>query len=161
MEECGNDWNAYLARILAEFLKSLVYSPAKYEGCVVRCPSNTIDDAEHGTFWHCISDSKEKKQQGQSNKGEPDLRRMERILWVRAIIDNANSSDVERWVVLRSGKRHHVLWYREEYLVVLAEQVRKRDGLRYFVLKSAYQTDRGHTIARLRRERDEARKQRT
>lgn len=151
MEECGNSWDVFRARVFSEFGRTLVEDQAKYQDCWVRCPAHTPDDDQHGTFWHCVSD-------GRPGERLPDLRRMERIRWIRGIIENAASSEVECWTTVRDGSTHHVLWYLEEYVVILAERVRVRDGMRYFVLKSAYVTDRLHTVAWLRKQRDAAKK---
>ncbi|MCG3198795.1 MAG: hypothetical protein GHCLOJNM_03302 [bacterium] len=79
---------------------------------------------------------------------------MERISWIRAILDHATDPAVECWTNLRGTSTHHLVWFKEEYLIVLKEVLRKRDNFRYFVLKTAYCTTSERTVATLRRERD-------
>jgi hypothetical protein len=79
----------------------------------------------------------------------PDLRRCERIRWVRWAIENAPThAEIDEWQNTRSTEVNTLLWYREEYLVVLAQ---RRD---YWLLKTAYCTTQGGRIAKKRRERD-------
>ena len=91
-------------------------------------------------------------QEGQIEEDRtPDLRRCERIGWLRAIIDNADDDRVKVWENERTGtkgrERSVLLWLEEEdFLVVLG----KRAG--YYLLVTAYQTNRDHTRRKLRRE---------
>lgn len=71
------------------------------------------------------------------------------------------ASDSHR-VELRSGvqiKPHdddirRLFWFREEFLVVLAERTRVRDGFQYMQLVTAYCTAEEHRRKKLREERD-------
>ena len=72
----------------------------------------------------------------------------------------------ERYIPLGKAKHRsphapraesHLIWLQEEFLVVLAERTRKRDGFAYFQLVTAYWTPEEARKAKLRRERDEAR----
>jgi len=79
----------------------------------------------------------------------PDLRRCERIRWVRWMIENGVAHpEIHEWQNTRGTEVNTLLWYREEYLVVLAQ---RRD---YWLLKTAYSTDQSGRIRQLRRERD-------
>lgn len=77
---------------------------------------------------------------------------MERIGWVRALIDHANDPDIDAWWTTRGSDRRRCLWFREEFLVVLAKRVRDRD--QYWQLITAYDTPQEHRKRNLRRERD-------
>lgn len=83
-----------------------------------------------------------------------ELARMERIRWPRAVIEHADDSLVDVWMARRGSDKHWCLWFREEYLVVLAERHRERDGFRYWLLVTAYDTPEEHRKKRLRAERD-------
>jgi hypothetical protein len=79
----------------------------------------------------------------------PDLRRCERIRWVRWVIENAGThAEIGEWQEVRGTQIDTLLWYREEYLVVLAQ----RQG--YWLLKTAYCTTQRGRIEKKRRERD-------
>lgn len=80
---------------------------------------------------------------------KPDLRRCERLRWIGWVIENALvHPEINEWQNRRRTEINTLLWYREEYLVVLAQRQE------YWLLKTAYCTDRSHRINKLRRERD-------
>ena len=69
--------------------------------------------------------------------------------WVRWVIENAPTHvEIDEWQNTRGTEVNTLLWYREEYLVVLAQ----RAG--YWLLRTAYCTEKSGRIAQLRRERD-------
>jgi hypothetical protein len=150
LEDHEGSWDRYIEAVYASFHDEFIRSQPRYEGCWVRCPRQPIVEGKEATFWHCVSEGLEEDQR------TPDLRRTERIRLIRAIIEHADDVAVSRWVTRRGSRRLHVLWYREEYVVVLKGIVRTRDGFRYFVLKTAYCTTFPHTIKNLREERDAA-----
>lgn len=85
----------------------------------------------------------------------PDLRRCERIRWVRWVIENAvTHAEIDMWQNTRGTEVNTLLWFREEYLVVLGQ----RQG--YWLLRTAYCTDKSGRIAQLRKERDAHRRAR-
>lgn len=94
-------------------------------------------------FWHCISTGEDEDDR------TPDLERCKRIAWIRALIENADHPDIDCWSNTRGREKCWLLWFREEYLVVLAE----RNG--YYLLKTGYCTVRARYIEKLRRERDD------
>jgi hypothetical protein len=105
-----------------------------------------MEDGKEAGFWHCILGGKE--------GANVEIPRMERIRWVRAVIEHADDPQVDVWMARRGSDQHWCLWFREEYLVVLAERTRKRDGFRYWQLVTAYDTPEEHRKRKLRRERD-------
>ena len=94
-------------------------------------------------FWYLV-------QQGKVEDDRlPHVRRCERLRWVRYLIEAWNTdSDIQWWENKRGSETNVLLWYRQEYLVILS----KRDG--YWLLKSAYETDQIHRILTLQAERD-------
>ena len=100
-------------------------------------------DGRWFAFWHLI-------QEGEIEDDRlPALRRCERIRWIKYVVEQWNADDdVEWWENTRGKERNVLLWYREEYLVILA----RRSG--YWLLKSAYDTSQPHRVRSLRKERD-------
>ena len=79
----------------------------------------------------------------------PDLRRCERIRWVRWVIENGDAHpEIDEWQNTRKNEVNTLLWFREEYLVVLAQ---RQD---YWLLRTAYCTEKSGRIRQLRKERD-------
>ena len=84
----------------------------------------------------------------------PDLRRCERIRWIRAIIEHADDQSVLVWENNRGGNQGILLWLKsQDFLVVLG---RRSQG--YAMLVTAYPTNREHTRRKLLKEYEQARK---
>ena len=79
----------------------------------------------------------------------PDLKRCERVRWIPWVIEYGVAlSEIDVWQNVRGQQINTLLWYVEEYLVVLG----KRSG--YWLLKTAYCTENQRRIYKLRIERD-------
>jgi hypothetical protein len=148
LNDFGGDWNRFLEAVYGEFYRDFIQQQAKFQGNWVRCRRDPISLGKEAGFWHCISGGADEAARN------PEIRRMERIRWARAVIEHASDPNVACWPVYRGSDRRWCLWFREEYLVVLAERTRKHDGFRYCQLITAYDTPQEHRKAKLRRERD-------
>ena len=104
-----------------------------------------MDQGKAFTFWHCVSEGA-----FEPNR-TPDLRRCERVPWIRPIVEHEQDATVEVWQHRKNRDERLYLWLNEEYLVVL--------GIRHkhFMLITAFPTDREHTRKKLRNERDKTR----
>lgn len=144
----GGDSKRCIDAAYSEFSRDFITSQPTLRGAKVVCRRDLIDGKESG-FWHCISEGAEEASR------IPDLRRIERIRWVRAVVEHDGDPLVEIWFNERKGDRRCLIWFREEYLVVLGERRRQRDGGVYWQLITAYCTTEEHRRVKLRRERDE------
>ena len=117
----------------------------------MRCRRDPIYDGKEAGFWHCVSEGASEEQR------LPDLRRCERIRWIRTVIEHANDESVDHWTNRRGADTRHLIWWNESFLVVLAERTRRRDGFQYFQLITAYCTTEEHRKKKLRKDRDGAR----
>lgn len=142
--EFAGDWNAFVDAVYARFVEDLVQHQTHFRGVRVGVRHHPASCGKGHGFWHCVSEG------GLEDARTPDLERCRRITWIRAIVENATRPEVQHWTNQRGGETRHLLWFREEYLVVLAE----RQG--YYLLKTAYPTNREHTKRKLRKERDQA-----
>ena len=150
LDDYDSDWSLYVDAIYAIFWRDFVEAQPKLQGRWVRCRRDPLYDGKVAGFWHCIQEGADEEER------TPDLRRCERIAWIRAVIENARQPDVDDWPNVRGSDKRRLLWYREEYLVVLADRMRQRDGFEYLQLITAYCTPAEHTRRKLRKERDEA-----
>ncbi len=144
-------WPAYLDAVYSQFELDFLTTQPKFNGCWVRCRHDPIIDGKEAGFWHCTSEGKD-----ETNR-TADTSRMARVAWIRAIIENAADPMVSCWQNNRDGStdNRQLLWFNEEFLVVLGERIRPRDGFRYWQLITAYPTPEEHRRKKLRRERDE------
>lgn len=140
----GN-WSGYVEEVFAIFARDFITTKAYFRGKEIRLRWNPTYNAKPYAFWHLV-------QEGQvEDDRTPDIRRCERIAWIRAIIDHADDDRVKVWENERTGARGRersvLLWLEEQdFLVVLGE---RND---YYLLVTAYQTNRDHTRRKLRKE---------
>ena len=141
----GGDWKAYETALYRIFREEIADGSLRFRGLPVRCRRRPETGGRWAAFRHLV-------QEGQAEEDRtPDLRRCERIRWIRWMIENGETHPtIDEWQNTRRTETNTLLWYREDYLVVLT---RRRN---YWLLKTAYCTERRGRIEQLRRERDAA-----
>ena len=139
----GGNWTVYERELHRIFKDEIARAGLEFRGLKVRCRRIPETAGRWASFWHLI-------QEGYvEDERTPDLRRCERLRWVRWVIENATTHpEIDEWQNSRRNEINTLLWYREEYLVVLAQ---RRE---YWLLKTAYLTDQTSRIGQLCRERD-------
>jgi hypothetical protein len=139
----GGDWVAYEAELYRIFMADLAKGRVRFGGLRVACRRNPETEGKWASFWHLV-------QEGPVEDDRlPDLRRCERIRWVRWVIENAvEHAEIDIWQNTRKTEVNTLLWFREEYLVVLGQ---RQD---YWLLRTAYCTEEDLRIFKLRKERD-------
>lgn len=152
LSDHGGSWRDYIDAVHAAFQRDFVTSRPLFLGYPVGYRRDPIYDGKEAGFWHCTSE-------GQNEDDRtPDFRRCERIGWVRAIIENANAPGIDMWSKRHSGETRTLIWYREEFLIVLALRSNRTTRSEYYQLITAYCTMEVHRRRKLRRERDECRR---
>lgn len=139
------DWERYVEVLYQVYLDEVVNGNLTFMQFSVRCRYDmTAKEKGHG-FWHLIQEGPEEENR------VPDLKRCERIHWVSWMIRQVGSDPRITWWEEKRGTGADVLiWLEElEYVVVLS---RRR---RYFLLKTAYCTDKPHKKAALLKKRAE------
>ena len=141
----GGDWKAYETALYRIFREEIADGSLRFRGLPVRCRRRPETGGRWAAFWHLV-------QEGQAEEDRtPDLRRCKRIRWIRWMIENGETHPtIDEWQNTRRTETNTLLWYREDYLVVLT---RRCD---YWLLKTAYCTERRRRIEQLRRERNAA-----
>ncbi len=139
----NGDWAAYEDALHEVFINEIARGGLIFDGLGVSCRRIPESGNRWASFWHLIQEGRIEDDR------TPDLRRCERIRWVRWVILNAGAEPaIDVWRNQRKSESSILLWYREEYLVVLSA----RQG--YHLLKTAYCTEQSRRIEQLRRERD-------
>ena len=138
----GN-WIVYEQELNRIFMACIARAGLEYRRVPVSCRRHDEVAGRWASFWHLVSEGRIEDDR------TPDLRRCERLQWIPWVISNAGSHrDIDVWENMRKRESNTLLWYREEYLVVLAQ---RRD---YWLLKSAYCTTQRGRIEKQRRDRD-------
>ncbi len=116
LEDYHGEWQQYEDAVYSEFYSDFIASGPTFQGQPVRITKNLIKGKERG-FWHLIQEGRVEEQR------TPDIRRCERIRWIRAIIEHAHEPEVKTWQNERKGKTRQLLWLQEsEFLVVLEKR---------------------------------------
>ncbi|NOX41725.1 MAG: hypothetical protein GXP05_14830, partial [Alphaproteobacteria bacterium] len=139
----GGEWARYEAALYDVFVRDIIRHDLRFRGIQVNARRIPEHERKWACFWHMISEG------SVEDDRIPDMRRCERLSQVRWIIENADAVEViDIWEQTREREKNWVLWYEEFYLVVLAH----RSG--YYLLKTAFCTDRDHQVRKFRKERD-------
>lgn len=139
----GGDWPSYETELHRIFMEEIARGGIRFRDWPVNCRRIPEAGGRWASFWHLVQEGRVEDDR------TPDLRRCERIRWVRWVIENAAThAEIDEWQEIRGTSVDTLLWYREAYLVVLAK---RRD---YWLLKTAYCTTQRGRIAKKCRERD-------
>jgi len=139
----AGDWKAYEAELHQTFLDEIAHGELWFRNQRVNCRRHPEYAGRWASFWHLVSEGLVEDDR------LPDLRRCERIRWVRWAIENSTTHpEIDEWRNRRGTEKNTLLWFREEYLVILAE----RRG--YWLLKTAYCTNESRRIRKIRKERN-------
>ena len=142
-QDFGGDWSRYEKELNRVFTEKIVRGGLRFQNQRVSCRRIPETKGRWASFWHLIQEGHEEDER------VPDLRRCERLPWIPWVIRNAESHpEIHKWQNTRRRETNTLLWYREEYLVVLS----RREN--YWLLKTAYVTEGEYRIIRLRKERD-------
>ncbi len=143
----SGEWTDYEEALYKIFQETLLGGTISFQGTRVGVRRLPEYKGKHFAFWHIISEGEKEEER------TPDLRRCERLAWIKWIIENSDTcTDISWWENERWGQKHIVIWHeKENYAVVLA----RRNG--YFMLKTAYLVT-PHRAITFQQERDSFRK---
>jgi len=130
----GGNWGKFLIKLYDVYLKDFTKPPfAKFrEKSVYR--ENAIDQStnkEKG-FWHLVQEDFNKP------TAQVVIERAEKIVWARAIIDNADMLEIKKWDIKEKGEYKSYLWLKELEYVVVLKHMKKEGKIRGFFVKTAH-----------------------
>lgn len=132
------EWKTYVDSIYKAFLDSFVRTDLQFRGWRVTAQRHPETLGKGFSFWHTISEAPDRKNRNEVDR-IPDLRRCERILWIRWVIENADNQGFHWWENRRGQDTHVVIWAKDyDFAVILG----KRNN--YYVLKTAYAEIKPH-----------------
>lgn len=127
LSEYGGNFHQYLEAIYELFRKDFIEKHPVFRGTRVGMKKHPQSEGKEATFWHMIS-----KGEDESTR-EPDFRRMERIKWPAALINDSEHPYLKVWENKRRSKTNVLIFHEQEaYLVVL------RKGANYLIPWTAY-----------------------
>ena len=102
LEDYDGNWDKYINAVFAVFYRDFIETQPKFRGKWVRCRKAPVVDGKEAGFWHCVSEGPDE------DRRTPDLRRCERIAWVRKIIENAQDRRIVSWVQPQGAGTAHL-----------------------------------------------------
>ena len=146
IEECNSlgNWKQYQERIYSIFKQDFIDSVPLYESVNVNIKHYPIEYGKEEAFYHVTC-----KDYNNCGDRVPDLRRCERIRWVRAFIENncnlmmcEECEGIKTWRERYKNKtRVHILLEEEKYMVVLEHRPQTENHKEYFLLITAFYFD--------------------
>lgn len=152
LESCGGDWSRYVEEIYSRFKKDFVDSRPIYNGIRLGLRKHPVVQGKETTFWHLISEGKTEEDR------TPDMRRCERIGWVKPLIEQAGKrEDIKVWKQKRDGKTNIAIATDDfSYIIFLGER-RGQNG-DYLIPLTAYVVENQRKRDKYRKEWEEYKK---
>jgi len=127
------DWNRYVELVYQRFRQDLVESDLFFQGLPVRLRKRPLSEGKEEAFWHLVSEGPAEADR------VPDLRRCERIGWIRWLIEAGDSGRLPVWASQRERERSLVIALRDFSYVVV-----RGDRRRFWLLRTAYPINQDH-----------------
>lgn len=147
--QSNTDWQEYEDLLYEIFHHNFIETIPHYNGKQVKIKRYPIDFNKEDAFYHVTC----KDYKGEGTR-DPDMRRCERIRWIRAFIDNncdtTNCSEcdgIKVWVEpYKNKKRVHILLEEEKYMVVLEHRAQTSAHPENYLLITAFYFDYEHAL---------------
>ena len=144
LEDYNGSWEEYIEAIYQIFKKDFIDNKTSYKGLKVALKKYPLLKDKEACFWHITSQGRIEEER------TPDLRKCEKIGWIKTIIENYSHKKVRFWISQREREERICLCYGDwEYLVVLV------DRKTYILLWTAHPIEREHTKRKLKKEYDD------
>lgn len=140
----GSDWHSYEDHIYSFFTNDFINSHPNILGKPVYYKKEPIENGKVATFWHLTTEGSEESSRN------PDLRRCERVCWLKPIIQNHNDPNVKCWRNQRKKHQKRLCLMldceNECFLIILTETPK------FFVLLTSYKIETQYKKDKLIRE---------
>lgn len=118
LSECGGNWGVYVNAVYAIFHADFILNTGLiFRGKPVRLKRYPVEYDKEATFWHVTSCGAVEEDR------TPDLRRCERIRWLKAFLENVDDPSLKVWTeIVKNEPRIHIWCEDFDYLVVVADR---------------------------------------
>ena len=141
LNDYEGDWEKYIDEVYKEFSSDFLINKVMFRGKVVKVRKTPIFKGKEIGFWHATSAGNEE------NDRLPDLRRCERIKWIRKLIECKKREDIREWETRRGSDKRFLISLNDfSYVVVLA----KRKS--YYQFITAFYVEKAHRKIKLEKE---------
>ena len=141
LTQFSGDPAKYFDHLFSIFKKDFIDSQPTFHGKPVFMGDQRMFNGKPECFWHVTS-----QKNRETGEREPNLRRCERVEWIRLIIEHCTDPEVWEWPKQHERELRHKLFLEsEDFLVVLIER-------KSFYLVTAIYIDYPHARKRLESE---------
>ena len=146
LEDYDGAVEVYLEALYEQFRQDFVLARPIFNGKRLGLKRHPLIEGREATFWHLISTGSEEAER------VPDLRRCERLAWVKVMIERWPDEQILAWRENRGRKGTQILLWCEQaaYLVVL------EDRGDYILPWTAYYVEHEHQRKKYRKRYEEA-----
>ena len=131
--DCNGEWEHALERIYAQYCADFLERGLRFRGMDVRLRYGPRTAGKDSCFWHLISEGE------LEDHRTPDFRRCERIAWVRAVIERAEShNDLQEWQQTTRGKTNIAIALPDFSYIVFLGRRTPQNRPPYLILLTAY-----------------------
>jgi hypothetical protein len=117
LNEYGGDFNSYIEAVYEIFKRDFVDSRPSFNGIKLRLKKHPITDGRECTFYHLTHEGHDEQNR------EPDMRRMERLCFIKPMIENPNCADLRIWRNKRGNNERILIFHEyESFLVILDDR---------------------------------------
>jgi len=110
----NGSWDKYEETLYSVFKKDFIDNQSNLKGFKIFIIREPMFKDKEASFWHITSEGKVE------SKRTPDLRKCEKIGWIRPIIENYPHQDIKAWKTKEKGRMKICLCYGDwEYIIVL------------------------------------------
>ncbi len=141
LENYNGSWEDYIEVVYQVFRRDFIENKTFYNNKRVGVKKTPLFKNKECCFWHLTSQGKVEEER------IPDLRRCERIGWIKPIIENNKNKLVKFWINQRQREERICLCYGDwDYLIVL---IKIKD---YLLLLTAYPIEYNSKKDKLKKE---------
>ncbi|MGI6296338.1 MAG: hypothetical protein ACOX3G_09640 [Armatimonadota bacterium] len=118
LDDYDGDWHSYIEVVYDYFCRDFVSSKPAFEDKRFGLKRHPELEGKEATFWHVTSQGRDESER------VPDLRRCERIRWLRPMIEATAHSKVRCWRNKRKANEERVVIALEDFsfVVILADR---------------------------------------
>lgn len=118
LSECDGNWVTYIEAVYSIFHADFMSGDGVlFQGKRIGLKRHPVEADKEATFWHITSCGSVEAER------TPDLRRCERIRWLKAVLENIDDPSLKVWTeIVKTESRVHIWCEDMDYLVVLADR---------------------------------------
>ena len=105
LEDHGGSWEDYLEVVYAIFKRDFIDNKVSYKKRKIALKKYPLLKGKEACFWHLTTEGKIEE------KRIPDLRKCEKIGWIKPIIESSGNKEIKFWISKRGREDRIFIQY--------------------------------------------------